>query len=284
MTKDLKHPETTEYRLPDSDPKACLAMDPRRFETLVAIMGALRSESGCPWDKAQTHVSLARYLLEECYEVLDAIEGEDRDNLIEELGDVLFQVAFHAQLGRESESFDIGDVLSRINRKMIHRHPHVFGDARAEAVDWEALKRDEKQTATLSEEIDRIPRTFTALMQAEKLLAKAGKAGFDWQDPAPALAKVREESAEVAEALSSGDRVHLEEELGDLLLAAVNVARLCGFQPELVLRKSNAKFAGRLKEMEASAARQEKQLDEYATAQLEALWQSIKAKGGDPEQ
>ena len=123
MTKDLKHPETTEYRLPDSDPKACLAMNPRRFETLVAIMGALRSESGCPWDKAQTHVSLARYLLEECYEVLDAIEGEDRDNLIEELGDVLFQVAFHAQLGRESESFDIGDVLSRINRKMIHRHP-----------------------------------------------------------------------------------------------------------------------------------------------------------------
>lgn len=284
MTKDLKHSEATEYRLPVSDPKACLAMDPRRFETLVAIMAALRSENGCPWDKVQTHISLTRYLLEECYEVLDAIESEDRDNLIEELGDVLFQVAFHAQLGRESEGFDIGDVLSRINRKMIHRHPHVFGDARAEAVDWEALKRDEKQTATLSEELDRIPRSFTALMQAEKLLAKAGKAGFDWRDPAPALAKVREESDEVAEAAGSGDRAHLEEELGDLLLAAVNVVRLCGFQPELVLRKSNAKFAGRLKKMEALAARQEKQLGEYAAAQLEALRQSIKAKGGDPEQ
>jgi tetrapyrrole methylase family protein/MazG family protein len=261
MTKDLKHPAAGP---PGGDPRDCLAMDPRRFETLIAIMAALRSENGCPWDKAQTHLSLTRYLLEECYEVLDAIEKGDRDNLIEELGDVLFQVAFHAQIGRESETFDIGDVLSRINRKMVRRHPHVFGDARAEAVDWEALKRDEKQTATLSAELDRIPRTFTALMQAEKLLAKADKAGFDGEAPAPALANVRAESDGAAEALDLADRAHLEEALGDLLLAAVNAVRLCGFQPELVLRKRNAEFAGRLKQMEASAARRGNKLRDAA--------------------
>lgn len=284
MTNDRKKPETTEYQPPDSDPKACLTMDPRRFETLVAIMAALRSENGCPWDKAQTHRSLTRYLLEECYEVLDAIEKGDRDNLIEELGDVLFQVAFHAQLGRESEGFDIGDVLSRINRKMIYRHPHVFGDTPAEAVDWEALKQDEKQTATLSAELDRIPRTFTALMQAEKLLAKAGKAGFGGEAPAPALAKVRAESDKAAEALDSGDRAHLEEALGDLLLAAVNAVRLCGFQPELVLRKRNAGFAGRLKRMEALAAQRGETLRDGIESDLEKPWPVIGEDRGFKEQ
>jgi tetrapyrrole methylase family protein/MazG family protein len=158
-----------------NDPKQCLKMDPRSFDTLLAVMAALRSPEGCPWDKKQTHESLKRYLLEETYEVIDAIDQNDRDNLVEELGDLLFQIVFHAQIGEEDGAFSTGDIIEGITTKMISRHPHVFGDLSPEEVDWEAQKSREKHTHGLAEELHRIPQSFTALMAAEKNTQENGK-------------------------------------------------------------------------------------------------------------
>lgn len=253
----------------------------REFAKLVDIMATLRAPGGCPWDRKQTHDTLKRYLLEETYEVLDAIEQKDVDNLVEELGDLMLQIVFHAQLGKEEGLFTIGDVIEGISEKMIRRHPHVFGDVQADTAgevlsNWEEIKKKEKHTHSITEEMELIPASFTALMQADKVQSKASKVGFDWEDPEPALDKVFEEAGEVREELKKGKSPALEEELGDLLFAAVNVIRLAGYQPELVLKKGNRKFINRFAEMEAEAEADGKKLKNMTLDELEAFW--IKAK------
>ena len=253
----------------------------RDGDKLIEIMETLRAPGGCPWDREQTHETLKPYLLEETYEVIDAIETGDIDNLIEELGDLLFQIVFHAELGREDGLFSLYDIFEGINKKMVSRHPHVFAEVQAETpeavvTNWEAIKQKEKHTQTISDEMDRIPRAFTALMAAYKIQSKASKTGFDWQDPRPALDKVFEEAGEVSQELSGQDPKALEEELGDLLFAAVNVVRLAGYQPELVLDKGNAKFKKRFATMESLAGRDGVKLSDCTLEQQENYWQKAK--------
>ena len=254
----------------------------RDLGALLAIMATLRSPEGCPWDRKQTHDSLKPYLIEEAYEVLEAVEADDIDNLVEELGDVLFQVVFHAQLGKEEGFFTINDVIEGIAKKMIRRHPHVFKTPENLTADkvltnWDEIKKQEKHTETIADEMARIPKSFTALMEAAKVQSKASKVGFDWDDPKAALAKVEEERQEVAEELAGGDTGRIEEELGDLFFAAVNVARLAGVQPEIALRKATRKFAGRFKAMENMARQEGKRMEDYDLDGLETLWSRVKS-------
>ncbi|MGN0194254.1 MAG: MazG family protein [Pseudoramibacter sp.] len=216
-----------------SDPKQCLTMDPRRFDTLLSVMAALRSPEGCPWDKKQTHASLKRYLLEETYEVIDAIDQHDRDNLVEELGDLLFQIVFHAQIGEEDGVFSMADIIEGITTKMISRHPHVFGDLSPEEVDWEALKRKEKHTQTLSEELQRIPEAFPALMRTEKILKKSAKGGRWTQKPSDDLQSIKA----ACDAYEAGDdEAGKSQAVCGMLVAAADLARQNGLQPELLLK------------------------------------------------
>ena len=266
---------TTLYIPPDKN-------DLRSYQKLLEIMEILRSPEGCPWDRKQTHESLKAYLLEETYEVMDAIETEDTENLIEELGDLLFQIVFHAQLGREEGLFTINDVLEEINQKMVRRHPHVFmapEEISTEKVltNWDEIKKTEKQTQTISDEMERIPKAFTALMEACKVQSKAAKAGFDWEDPLDALEKVAEEEQEVRAEILNKCPDKLEEELGDLLFAVVNVVRLAKIQPEIALRKATRKFIMRFKEMEKITLNEQKSMLDYDLDGLEQLWQLVKS-------
>ena len=253
----------------------------RIFSALTDLMSDLLGPDGCPWDKAQTHESLRRYLLEETYEAIDAIDRGDDENLKEELGDILFEVVFQAELAEREGLFDIGDVLSGVTNKMISRHPHVFGDFKADTPDavsdaWEIIKQKEKQTKSVNEEMHAIPKSFTALMTADKLQSKAGRVGFDWDDPAPALDKVREETEEAAEALASGDQKAIADELGDVLFATVNVIRLCGLAPELVLKAGNEKFLRRFDLMAETARKEGKKLEELSLDEMENIWEKVK--------
>ncbi|MQM72356.1 MAG: MazG family protein [Eubacteriaceae bacterium] len=218
------------------DPKDCLDLDPRQLSTLCAVMAALRSEGGCPWDKKQTHESLKRYLLEETYEVIEAIDQEDTENLVEELGDLLFQIVFHAQIGEEDSAFSMGDVIQGINEKMIYRHPHVFGDLTPDEVDWDKLKAAEKHSASLTDELHRIPKDFPALMASEKIQKKLAKSGRRKTDEAFDLEQVRG----AADALEGADEPEQKAEaLQKMLAAAADLARLNHLQPELLLKEYN---------------------------------------------
>lgn len=219
-----------------SNPKACLKMDPRSFQTLLSVMAALRVPEGCPWDKKQTHTSLKRYLLEETYEVIDAIDQDDRENLVEELGDLLFQIVFHAQIGEEDGAFSMGDIVEGITTKMIARHPHVFGDVPPEEVDWEALKQKEKHTRTLSDELNRIPEAFPALMRTEKILKKSAKSGRWTRTPSEDLKKMKEACGVFEASEENGSGSQKEKAVCEMLVAAVDLARSNGFQPELLLK------------------------------------------------
>ncbi len=253
-------------------------------EALLELMARLRDpQDGCPWDRAQDWRSLIPYTLEEAYEVADAIEQDDPDALREELGDLLFQVVFYAQIAREAGQFDFAGVARGITEKMVRRHPHVFGDSTARDADslhraWEAAKAAERADKT--EDASRlagIARALPALVRAHKLQKRARDAGFDWPDPAGAHAKVREELAEVEQAAEAGDADHLEEELGDLLFAVVNLVRLHGFQAEHALRRANDKFERRFRAMERRlAAAGHHDLDALTLEQMEAAWQAVK--------
>jgi len=255
----------------------------KHFDRLLEVMQVLRSPEGCPWDREQTHQSLKPYVVEEAYEVLDAIESKDLDNLIEELGDLLFQIVFHAELGRESRKFNIGDVIEQVNQKMISRHPHVFDKKEKMTSDdvltnWEDIKMKEKETTTIGEEMDRIPKAFTALLEANKLQSKAAKVGFDWNYASEALKKVYEEADEVGEELDKNpiQREDLEEELGDLLFAAVNVARLCDISPETALKRTNRKFKKRFKKMETLSHENKESLADLSLDEMQNLYEVAK--------
>jgi tetrapyrrole methylase family protein / MazG family protein len=261
----------------------------KAFEALVALQARLRAPNGCPWDREQTHDSLRTYLVEETYEVLDAIEGGDARKFADELGDLLLQIVFHAQLASEDGRFDIADVIEQIYTKMVRRHPHVFGSVRAESSaqvlkNWEQLKADERakeekpKTAAASI-LDPVPRSLPALLEAHQLTRRAANVGFDWPDVNGIFDKMAEETAELKELLASGDRgsEKVEEEVGDLLFVGVNLARFLGLDAEIALKKANRKFATRFREMERLAAARGKTLGGLSAAELDALWNEAKS-------
>ena len=307
----------------------------RHFDDLVALQQKLLSPEGCPWDREQTHEILSTYLLEETYEVLDALDSADPAKFSEELGDLLLQVVFHAELARAAGQFDIGDVIESVYVKMVRRHPHVFGDAKAHSAadvlnKWEHLKAEERRqkaqtaiaaaasatspvgarhvypdegravpapTAPLNHPdegiagsspvhpvdkpasiLDGIPKNLPALLHAFQLTRRASRIGFDWDRIDGVLDKVAEECAELRQAIPENNRARLEDEAGDLLFAAVNVARFLNLDPELALRSANQKFAGRFRDMEREALNTARPLAELSSREMNTLWERAKQR------
>lgn len=254
------------------------------MERLLQIMRRLRDpEQGCPWDVAQNFASIAPYTIEEAYEVADAIRRNDQHDLCDELGDLLLQVVFHAQMADEAGWFGFQDVVTSISDKMERRHPHVFADADiqtadAQAVAWEVSKAEERAARGMTSLMDGVAPGLPEWMRAKKLQKRAAEAGFDWPGPAPVLDKLEEEGAELREAIATEDAEHVAEELGDLLFAAVNLARQLKIDPGVALRAANAKFEARFRAME-TAAGGTKAFAELNLEQQEALWQQIKKTG-----
>jgi tetrapyrrole methylase family protein/MazG family protein len=262
------------------------------FEAFVTLQARLRAPGGCPWDREQTHDTLKTCLIEEAYEVLDALDKGDAKGLAEELGDLLLQIVFHADLGREAGRFDISEVVSGIHNKMVRRHPHVFGDVKAETSgqvlkNWAKLKAEEKQAGSggdasartlLPSVLDGIPRSLPALLEAYQLTRRAAQVGFDWENIEGIFAKLHEEASELRAALAGPDRARRKEEVGDMLFVAVNIARFLGFDPEVALKHSNLKFKSRFKDMEAEAAHSRKRLAQLSKEELEILWEAAKAR------
>lgn len=250
---------------------------------LVEVLRLLRSEGGCPWDIAQTHESIKKNLIEETYETIEAINKNDPDMLREELGDVLMQVVFHTQIESEKGVFDIDDVADENCKKLIERHPHVFGQVKADTVDdvltnWDAIKRKTKGQKTVSQAIDSVPRELPALMRAEKVQSKASKAGFDWSNIQGAMDKLGEEIDEFKAALASGDAASIGDELGDVLFSVVNAARFANVDPEQALTGSTDKFVSRFKKVEEIAAERGVDLKTADMKALDSLWDEAKKK------
>jgi len=282
----------------DSGLEALTAID-----RLIAIMTMLRDKQhGCPWDLEQTIKSLLPYTLEEVYEVADAIENNDLVELEDELGDLLFQVIFYAQIAKEQGAFDFQDIATAITDKLVRRHPHVFPDGDVEkfgiqqdisaqqvVVNWEAIKeleREEKrkkggeQVAQEVESIlDDLPRALPAMERARKLQKRAAQVGFDWAEIAPVLEKLKEEVAEFEEALASGDLERMSDELGDVLFATINLARHSKIEPEVALRSTNQRFETRFKWIEAALSQQDKVFKDANLEELDALWDQAKKTG-----
>ena len=267
----------------------------RDIARLIEIMAALRTPgTGCPWDLEQDFESIAPYTVEEAYEVADAIARADLPDLCEELGDLLLQVVFHARMAQEQGAFDFGDVVEAITAKLIRRHPHVFGPARGLTPDevkglWSEIKAQEKRAraevraaAGLPAEAEArgvlsgVPLPLPALTRALKLQEKAGRVGFDWNDARQVLAKIREETQEVSEALDDGGPAAIRDEIGDLLFAVVNLARHAGVDPEAALRGTNDKFTRRFGHVEASLAAEGRTPGAASLEEMEALWQAAK--------
>lgn len=249
-------------------------------------MAALRTPgSGCPWDLEQNFRSIAPYTLEEAYEVADAIARDDLESLKDELGDLLLQVVFHARMAQEQGAFDFADVVETITTKLVRRHPHVFADAdgkTAKAVEglWERIKAQEKSERgdkTLSGALAGVPLALPALTRALKLQDKAGRVGFDWNDPRAVLAKIREEADEIEAELDRNDKSHVATEVGDLLFAVVNLARHLDADPEGVLRETNLKFERRFAAVEKALARRGKAPQSASLAEMDELWNEAKA-------
>jgi nucleoside triphosphate diphosphatase len=269
----------------------------RDIRRLIEIMAALRAPaSGCPWDLAQNFSTIAPYTIEEAYEVADAIERRDFDDLRDELGDLLLQVVFHARMAEEAGLFGFGDVVEAITEKLVRRHPHVFGDARGLDVEevnalWDRIKAQEKAERAARRVIDAtdarerskgalagVPAALPALMRAFKLQEKAGRVGFDWNDPLAVLAKIREEADEIAAALGSGEPRAAQEEVGDLLFAVANLARHLGADPEAALRTANEKFERRFGYIEQALAAAGKTPERSTLAEMDGLWNEAKSR------
>ncbi len=260
------------------------------FEKLVDVMSRLRAPGGCPWDAEQTYESLGQYLLEECFEAFDAIqeatETNDTTNLREELGDVLLQVIFHATIARERGDFTIDDVARGVTEKLILRHPHVFGEKDLKTADdvlnnWDELKRAERAASGKVEKtrdsiLDEVPLAFPALIEANKLTKKAAKANFDWENTEQIFDKIAEEIEELKEAISENEPENVEEEIGDLLFAVVNLARRLDIEPETALKKTNRKFRQRFKFIENGLKTRGKNLAESNLEEMDALWNRAK--------
>lgn len=260
----------------------------RDISSLIEIMAALRHPvSGCPWDLEQDFSTIRNYTIEEAYEVADAIEREDFEHLADELGDLLLQPVYHAQMAAERGLFDIGDVVEAITTKLIRRHPHVFGsaaaaDAAGAKARWEAIKateraaKAEKQAGPASV-LDDVPSALPALARAEKLAKRAARVGFDWPDTASVVAKAREEFAESEAAIASGDKAAIHEELGDLLMAVANLARHLDVDPEAALRDANAKFTRRFHHVEARVREDGIAIEAAGLERLDGYWNEVRA-------
>lgn len=248
-------------------------------EELSAVIDRLRGPGGCPWDREQTHESMKGALLEECYEVLDAIDQKDDAALCEELGDVMLQVVFHAAIAESQGRFTVRDVATGIVQKLIYRHPHVFGSVKADTaeqvlVNWDRLKKAEKHQQTQTDAMKSVPRGFPALMRSRKVQKKAADVGFDWDSAEAAFPKISEEAEELRAAMGSGEGI--AEEMGDLLFAVVNVARLLHLEPEFLLQEATDKFIGRFSAMEALALSRGTKLENLSFSEQDELWSLIK--------
>ncbi len=254
------------------------------FEALVAVMARLRHpQTGCPWDREQTPQTLRKYLIEEAYEVVEAIEGGDPDKLAEELGDLLLQVVFHAQLARESGDFDIADVSRAIVEKLIRRHPHVFGEITVSGTEqvlqnWEQIKRGEKGYEDRTSILDGIPPALPALMRALEVSKRVVKVGFEWPSVSEVLDKVEEEIAELRAEIAAGETGRMGDELGDLLFTLVNVARQLKVDPEDALRRMTRRFAARFRRIEQHAADTGRAVSDLTLAEMETVWQAAKSE------
>ena len=255
--------------------------DRYEFDDLVEIMAFLRSSEGCPWDREQTHESLKRYLIEETYEVLEAIDLDDRDKLCEELGDLLLQILFHARIAEEEGRFDINDVITGISRKMILRHTHVFGDDRAETADdvvdnWEKIKKKEKGVKDQTGVLKSVPANLPALMRSFKVQEKAAQVGFDWDRVEDAFKKVEEEISELRDVYMSKNVERITDEMGDAIFALVNVSRFLKIQPELALTGTINKFIQRFEYIEQQSKKEGKKLEEMTLSEMDELWEQAK--------
>ncbi len=260
----------------DFERKECY--DVEDFRKIIAL---LRSPGGCPWDREQDHKSIRRNLLEEAYEVCEAIDEESVPHLREELGDLMMQVIFHARIEEEKGVFDLDDVADEACKKLILRHPHVFGDVQVSSTgevldNWDAIKRVEKAQHTTAEAMDSVAKTLPALWRADKIQNKAAKAGFDWKQTADALAKLKEEVGELENAVRSGEKAEIQDELGDVLFAAVKVGRFTDTDPEMALHHTCDKFTDRFRYVENAACADGKALKEHSLEQLIELYNQAK--------
>jgi tetrapyrrole methylase family protein/MazG family protein len=254
--------------------------DTNGFDALMTIMRRLRGPGGCPWDAEQTHESLTRYLLEETYEVIEAIDEKSPDLLKEELGDLLLQPVFHAVIAEEAGTFTMDDVIRSICDKLVRRHPHVFGDmvihdSTAQIENWEQIKKAEKGDQRKSA-LSGVPPHLPALLKAQKISEKASRVGFDWEHADQVFAKVMEELHEFEEAWAKDDQAHMEDELGDLLFAIVNLGRFLSLNPEEALRKTINRFQQRFQYVEESLAAQGRHMNDTPLADMDSLWEEAK--------
>ncbi len=270
------------------------------FEKLVDVQARLRAPNGCPWDREQTHQSLGTYLIEEAYEVLEALESSNDAKLAEEMGDLLLQIVFHSQIAREEGRFTVAEVIREVHDKMIRRHPHVFGKTRAKDSaevlrNWEQIKAEERRTRgkqgdsngggkTRKETslLDGVSRALPATLEGFQLTRKASRIGFDWDDAEGIFEKMQEESEELKKALGDQDQPKIEEELGDLLFATVNLSRFLKIDPEIALKKANAKFSRRFRAMERLARKNGREFKDLPREEMEAFWDAAKKSEGKP--
>jgi tetrapyrrole methylase family protein/MazG family protein len=251
------------------------------FKNLTAIVDTLMSENGCPWDKVQTHATLKPYLVEEVYETLEALDEGDPSDIKDELGDLLYQILFHAKIAQQNKEFDIGDVIESISEKMVRRHPHVFKDGKLDTPDqvvdqWEEIKKTEKNHSKRESVLDGVPKQLPGLLRAQKLQKKAAKHGFDWDKITAVFDKLDEEIAEFKEAVLSGKDEDIEGELGDILFVLVNIARHKKIDAEEALRATNNKFIKRFHHIEQEVAKKGKELKDTPLDELEQHWQDAK--------
>ncbi|MGB6959264.1 MAG: nucleoside triphosphate pyrophosphohydrolase, partial [Candidatus Acidiferrum sp.] len=260
------------------------------FEKLAAVQARLRGPDGCPWDREQTHETLRTYLIEEAYEVLEAMESGDDAKFAEEMGDLLFQIVFHSQIAKEESRFTVADVIREVHDKMVRRHPHVFGEKRAKdsaevLKNWEQIKKEERRAAghrngdgskKAGSLMDGVSRALPAALEGFQLTRRAARIGFDWENIEGVIKKMNEEAEELRQALETEDAKRTEEEMGDLLFSAINLARFLKIDPEIALKKANAKFAGRFRRMEELAGESGKALAEVPREQMEEFWERAK--------
>lgn len=253
------------------------------FDKLLQIMSTLRSENGCPWDREQNHETLKKYLIEETYEVLDAIDSKDPNKLAEELGDLLLQIVFHAQIGVENQSFNIDTVISEICIKMINRHPHVFGNQNLTSADqvienWEKIKKLEKNVSTQTDVLKNVPQNLPALIRSYKVQQKAADVGFDWDNADDIFNKIEEETQELKDAYLSKNIERITDELGDALFSIVNLARFLNIHPELALTSTINKFIKRFEYIEKEASKKNKPIEKMSLKEMDELWEHSKLK------
>ena len=268
------------------------------FEKLVAVQARLRAPNGCPWDREQTHQTLRTYLIEEAYEVLEALESGNDKKFAEEMGDLLLQIVFHSQIAREEGRFTVSEVIREIHDKMIRRHPHVFGNSSAKDSaevlrNWEQIKAEERRSSDSKGEsqtgssgagevslLDGVSRGLPATLESFQLARKASRIGFDWDDAGGVFEKMHEETEELKKALGDQDQVKTEEELGDLLFASVNLSRFLKIDPEIALKKANAKFSRRFRAMERLARKNGKEFKDLPREEMEVYWNATKKAEG----